>query len=211
LVTAQLSARPLAGGNNFLRRINMKEPETLKSIIDFLESSPPGTEMKIKVWTEKYQSGMSARTRMPLPDINLHCDSSTCSGDRFFQSQDQYLYPNEEQQSLHFLNYYCRNCRRNSKIYSIIFKLEGGISATVYKIGEVPFFGQPTPTRLLTLLGAEKDYFLKGRRAENQGLGIGAFAYYRRAVENQKNQIFDEIIKVAELTKTSTDVIESLQ
>jgi hypothetical protein len=39
--------------------------------------------------------------------------------------------------------------------------------------------------------------FLKGRQCENQGLGIGAFSYYRRVVENHKEQLFDEIIKVA--------------
>jgi hypothetical protein len=39
-----------------------------------------------------------------------------------------------------------------------------------------------------------------GRRAENQGMGIGAFAYYRRVVENQKNRIIAEIKRVAEKT-----------
>src|SRR5690606_30885251 len=38
----------------------------------------------------------------------------------------------------------------------------------------------------------------KGRRCENQGLGVGAFVYYRRVVENQKNRIFDEIIRVSQ-------------
>jgi len=39
--------------------------------------------------------------------------------------------------------------------------------------------------------------FLKGRRCENQGLGIGAFSYYRRVVEHQKGRIIDEVIKVS--------------
>ena len=37
---------------------------------------------------------------------------------------------------------------------------------------------------------------MKGRRCGNLGLGIGAFVYYRRVVENQKSRILDEIIKV---------------
>lgn len=78
-------------------------------------------------------------------------------------------------------------------------------------MGEVPVFGDPTPTRLLSLLGSEKDYFLKGRRAENQSLGIGAFAYYRRVVENQKNRILDEVIKVADLTNAPTSLKEALK
>jgi hypothetical protein len=40
--------------------------------------------------------------------------------------------------------------------------------------------------------------FLRGRRCENQGLGVGAFVYYRRVVENQKSRIISEILKVAE-------------
>jgi hypothetical protein len=39
--------------------------------------------------------------------------------------------------------------------------------------------------------------FLQGRRAELRGLGIGAFAYYRRVVENQKGRLISEIGKVA--------------
>jgi len=35
------------------------------------------------------------------------------------------------------------------------------------------------------------------RQAEALGLGIGAFGYYRRVLENQKDRLFDEILKVS--------------
>ncbi len=79
------------------------------------------------------------------------------------------------------------------------------------KIGEAPEFVSTTPTRLIRILENEREYYLKGRRSENQGMGIGAFAYYRRVVENQKTQIFDEIIKVAKSTGAPKDFIESLR
>jgi hypothetical protein len=47
--------------------------------------------------------------------------------------------------------------------------------------------------------------FLQGRRAEIKGLGIGAFAYYRRVVENQKNRIIAEIAKVAKRLGSSPE------
>jgi hypothetical protein len=47
------------------------------------------------------------------------------------------------------------------------------------------------------MIGPDRDAFLKGRRAEIQGLGIGAFAYYRRVVENQKGRIIEQIAEVA--------------
>jgi hypothetical protein len=67
----------------------------------------------------------------------------------------------------------------------------------VSKYGEEPTFGPPTPARAISLIGPDREQFLKGRRCENQGLGVGAFVYYRRVVENQKGRIFDEIIRVS--------------
>jgi len=52
---------------------------------------------------------------------------------------------------------------------------------------------------------------LKGRRSENQGLGIGAFGYYRRVVENQKNRILDEVIKVSEKLGATKDLLGELR
>jgi hypothetical protein len=63
----------------------------------------------------------------------------------------------------------------------------------------------------LTILGDERDIFIKGRRCENQGLGIGAFAYYRRIVEIKKNQLFDEIIRVAEAVRLEPRIIQELR
>jgi len=45
----------------------------------------------------------------------------------------------------------------------------------------------------------------------NQGLGIGAFAYYRRAVENEKARILDEIIRVAKRIGAASDVVQDLE
>ena len=66
--------------------------------------------------------------------------------------------------------------------------------------GEYPPFGERTPAKVITMIGPDRDLFLNGRRAENHGLGIGASAYYRRVVENQKDRIFDMIIEAAEAT-----------
>lgn len=50
----------------------------------------------------------------------------------------------------------------------------------------------------------------QGRQCENQGLGIGAFAYYRRVVENQRNAIIDEIVRVSTKLKLSDDLVKVL-
>jgi hypothetical protein len=56
----------------------------------------------------------------------------------------------------------------------------------------------------------DRETFLKGRRCENQGLGIGAFVYYRRVVENQKARILGEIIKVSKKIGAGPELIETL-
>jgi hypothetical protein len=80
-----------------------------------------------------------------------------------------------------------------------------------FKFGELPPYGPPTPSRLISLLGPGRDFFLKGRRCENQGLGIGAFVYYRRVVEDQKNRILKQIAKVAETVGAPPETVAALR
>lgn len=80
-----------------------------------------------------------------------------------------------------------------------------------YKFGELPTYGPPVSPKLIKLIGPDRDEFLKGRRCENQGLGVGAFIYYRRVVENQKNRILGEIIKVSEKIGATEDKIKKLK
>ena len=43
------------------------------------------------------------------------------------------------------------------------------------------------------------------------GFGICAFTYYRRIVENHKNELFDKFIEVAEEEHLATDKIDALR
>ncbi len=64
---------------------------------------------------------------------------------------------------------------------------------------------------MISLIGPDREIFLKGRRAENRGLGIGAFSYYRRLVENQKGRIIAQIAKVAQKLGAKPDVLEEFK
>ncbi|CAE6784189.1 hypothetical protein R70006_04550 [Paraburkholderia domus] len=83
--------------------------------------------------------------------------------------------------------------------------------AVVFKYGEDPPFGPPLPSRLLKLAEDQRDLLLKGRRCENQGLGIAAFAYYRRVVEEQKNRILDEILRVSRTLGAPEELLSELE
>jgi hypothetical protein len=61
------------------------------------------------------------------------------------------------------------------------------------------------------MIGQDRDLFLKGRRCESQGLGIGAFGYYRRVVEQQKQRFIDQVIKISNILGASEEKLASLK
>lgn len=182
------------------------------SLKEFFESVPPGTSAQIiDLCGDVDHRGPGYDWRILVTDLNLHCPTSSCDGLRFFSPQQL---PEAQFARLqhHFLTFTCRNCRQSKKTFAFTTAVsDNKSSGEAFKYGEQPTFGPPTPAKVITLIGAERDYFLKGRRSENQGLGIAAFAYYRRVVENQKTRIIDEVIRVAEKVGATPEVIADLK
>ena len=188
-------------------------PEPL-SFAAFLESVPPGAERRVSDLGSPRNYSIAGQKNqqyvLQAPDILLHCANNKCRGDRIFESDDgkrQYL---EEQPDDVFLNYTCRNCRKGSKTYALQVRQEQGRTGFVAKYGERPAFGPPLPPRLIDIFGDDRELFMKGRRTESQSLGIGAFVYYRRVVENQKDRLLEEIRKAAERLGADTDLLDSI-
>jgi hypothetical protein len=183
---------------------------------EFLEEIPPGQERHISDLCDYVSPSGSTNfiNRLNTPELQLHCEGEECNGLRFFRPsvKDVWL-ERGKKASNRFVSYLCSNCRQSTKMFSIAVapKEDGESAGYGVKYGERPAFGPPTPARLITLVGPDRDKFLKGRRSEIQGLGVGAFTYYRRVVENQKNRVLREIIKVA--TKIGADAadIEQLE
>jgi hypothetical protein len=184
-------------------------PRTFKR---FLESAPPDSRELVSERAGPVKSNNRGGTfrSMLAPNLELHCD--VCDGLRTFESSNEYsasLSANNKTvySSLH---YACRNCKESVKTYFLIVWGHSD-SGVVQKIGEYPTFSPPIPRRLFELIGqGHREMFLKGRRAENRGLGIGAYAYYRRIVEDQKDAIIDEIIQVAKKVGASEETLHSL-
>jgi hypothetical protein len=143
------------------------------------------------------------------PDVMLYCGSQSCDGPRYFKYRDGSLYATKDNWGFGFLHYVCRNCDAQYKTYALAACWSGGTAGKVIKLGETPPFGPHTPARLITLIGPDRDLFLQGRRSENRGLGIGAFSYYRRVVENQKGRIIEKIAKVAEKLGAKPEVLKA--
>lgn len=64
---------------------------------------------------------------------------------------------------------------------------------------------------MVELLGSDYDLFQKGQRAEVQGLGMGAYSYYCRVIDNQKNHLLDQLIDVAHKLNLDNDKIQRME
>ena len=193
----------------------IQEEIQYETITDFFEGTPPNRVSHISDLSEhKVPSGASYYYDvMRTPEIQLHCSNNNCNGVRFFRCVSGAGKRLKNTYEFIYITYKCSNCQETEKTYSLAVKLDEEENPTgeLYKFGELPTYGPPTPSRLIKLIGPDRDTFLKGRRCENQGLGIGAFIYYRRVVENQKNRILNEIIKVSEKLSAPAEKIDVLR
>jgi hypothetical protein len=185
----------------------------------FLENVAPGRSRQVTVAASKRAKlGNTVIWAITLPEIQLYCPSDTCNREMFFRGLDDFLETEGGlwEPDLTYARYMCANCRRYIKTFALQIEVdldkEGEyLGLSCYKFGEDPHSCPPTPSRLISLLGPGRELLLNGRRCENQGLGIGAFVYYRRVVEDQKNRILREIMKVAESVGASAGVIAALK
>ncbi len=191
----------------------IEEQRESSTLSDFFEASPPGSLTPISDLIYKENRSGVPYYWINTPELHLHCPNERCNGLRVFrairpprsnevpENHFQYLY----------LDYRCSNCAQYTKTFSLAIQREkGGPAGQAYNFGELPIFGPPTPARLLKLIGPDRELFLRGRRCENQGLGIGAFVYYRRVIEGQKNRIIEEIEKVSSKIGAGQDILDSL-
>jgi hypothetical protein len=173
----------------------------------FLESVRPG-EMK-RALDVRFFSAVSHDACLRTPELNLHCEE--CDGIRTFRcSQSLAVAPGVGTTDM-FMEYICSNCGKYQKTFAlhVSFPTREDHFGDCIKFGEIPAYGLPTPSRLLRVFGDDRNQFLKGRRSENQAMGFGAFAYYRRVVESHKDQILDEIIKAA--NKIAPEMVGKLE
>lgn len=198
----------------------VKQKQLIK-VSDFLVRRPPSVRaVAVGPIGRTRTTGYGRNIQIITPDINLYCSSRQCNGIRTYTcvaTKGGILTSDKPSQV--FLTYQCKNCEDSTKVFALLVKLDKepygkpGIffSGEAIKLGEYPGFGPGVPARVLRLLQPDKDLFLQGWRAEKQGMGIGAFAYYRRVVENQKTRIFDSIIKAARKEGADDELLSELE
>ena len=68
----------------------------------------------------------------------------------------------------------------------------------VMKIGQYPPWSIQPPKEVRAALGKYEDLYKRGSICESQGYGIGAFAYYRRIVEDVIDQLLADVAELIE-------------
>jgi hypothetical protein len=193
----------------------VKEEIQYQSMGDFLESTAPNQLVEISDAAQiVYRPQLGQLDVIKTPEIQLHCSHENCSGIRFVRcvsGAGQHLTAAEYM--FLYLTYRCSNYQKVEKTFSLAAKIdiEREPHGKCYKFGKLPAYGPPVSPKLVKLIGPDRDEFLKGRRCENQGLGVGAFIYYRRVVEKQKNRIIGETIKLTRKIAASEEKLEKLQ
>ena len=189
----------------------VKAPPTFK---EFLETCPPDVEMIVTDRAsgpyEHRGYGSGKFLRLLTPELDLHCE--TCDGTRAFKCTNEYgAVLGDHGPIFEELNYECKNCKdgiRFRKRFCLAI-IGDGKQGAVQKIGEYPAYNPLTSRKVYDLIGENhRELFLKGRRAELRGLGIGACAYYRRIVDDQKDMIVDRLEKVAKRLGASEETLK---
>lgn len=192
----------------------MTETEsTALTFRNFLETVPPLQTRTVKVTFSL--SRQYATKQIKAPEIFRHCEGPNCRGDRFFDcSTDTFSLPSSDNSYIQiFLKYKCRNCEVGARTFALRYWHTAGAdehSFAMTKVGELPRFGEPRPDVVSDVLDDEIKFFEYGYQAERDGLGIGAFAYYRRFVESHKDKIIEQIRKVAVAQNLDKSIIDGL-
>lgn len=137
---------------------------------------------------------------LPKPAINMHCEVE--NSNETFNMIREYYNANigsaqECKESTREVEYVCKSCGKFTRYFMLEFG-EDTEGEYVMKVGQSPSW-DITPDRALEkLLGPRAQYYRRALVCESQSYGIGAFAYYRRIVEEIIDELLSEIADLIE-------------
>ena len=165
--------------------------ELAKNMAEFLEKWPP-----LRKYRKPIADELGNRAR---PAIHMFC--ANCSTERTFvnlgsQSRHGGHYNFYDSLPAPFdvelARYLCAAC----KSFGRLFVLETGETdgkSFIRKIGQKPDWEVILEDRVVQSLGTREALFRRGIDCESSGYGVGAYAYYRRVVEDIIDELLDLI------------------
>lgn len=144
-----------------------------------------------KFFTE--QEIPSQINEIPRPNINLYCKK--CKSIQTFYMEDYWFEKGEainqpSNGKVLRATYRCAKCKSFTQHYSI--KISENLDY-IMKVGQYPPWEISVDKELKKMLGDHEENYKKGLTCESQGYGIGAYAYYRRIVEEVIDELLDGI------------------
>lgn len=128
-----------------------------------------------------------------LPEVSVKMRCPECESDQTFTMQGGYA-PNlglregsTAAGEVGRLKYLCQSCRSFLRYFLVRFGPDGHLE----KVGQFPAPDVTCDPEIERLLGDNAVFYKRGLRSEAHGFGIGAFAYYRRIVE----EIIDDLLE----------------
>ena len=189
---------------------NSSTTKTYKDLKELIETGPLGDGLRVNVSLEFPPPYFLAPT-----SVWFYCASDTCG-----RRMEFFLDAKGERHGKILLdrahrtiaiNYVCRNCDNVHSIHLYMGEDKSpGPHRWTVKVGEWPPQGPPLSKALLKISGTGGGLLKKGYRAELQGLGVGAFAYYRRVLEIMKADLFQQIRTLADAYNSTKSVKERL-
>lgn len=150
-------------------------------------------------------SGSTVLIRLPSPSLQLYC--AACKGERtWYEDIRQRLRigprpdssdydvrePGQDIAGCHVgLRFLCAGC--NKAGVQFILRFANETKTGVMKVGQSPPWSIDIPPDVRAALGGREEIYKRGSICESQGYGIGAFAYYRRIVEDMIDDLLRDI------------------
>lgn len=189
------------------------EALTDQVIKDFLETAA------LYTWKE-YEKPKTRRNDLWIRQIDSFCE--TCDQMKPFQEPSSRgsgsraplpigtPMPPALSSGISRLDFKCVTCQMEYRIYLIQHIVEEN-SIKLQKYGQLPKAKLERNPLLQKLFKKDLDAYEKAIVCEANGYGIGAFAYFRRIIEDNIGSLLDLIEEEAKASSLSVDVIEALQ
>jgi hypothetical protein len=165
------------------------EPDYNKNMVQFLETWAPLRKFREPLWDSR---GNRAR-----PSIHMRCD--VCNSAQTFivcndpnSNMSWFFERIEEPFEAELWRYLCMGCRRFGRLFFLAIGTDVK-GRYVRKLGQKPEWEASLDPELKRLLGESAVMFRRGLDCEGTGYGIGAYAYYRRVVEDMIGDLLDRI------------------
>lgn len=186
----------------------MANAEILVDLREFFEDGALYSEVLFKKrWSRSC-------TEYKLKEIESWCEN--CQASKPFhnmQSETNIVFeiPDKADSGIFLSEFACVTCIKSIKRYFCNYELVDFETFKITKCGEIPQKPLERNKDLQKFFGKDKENFNKGNVCLANGYGIGAFAYFRRIIEDNISNLLDSIASDEDADESMLNAIAELK